>query len=460
MLALLKKISWQKIGIAALLVFGFATRLWMIQSPSQVVFDEVHFGKFASSYFDGQYYFDIHPPLGKLLIAAGAALGGYGQYVKEHGVFDFATIGEQYAGMPYVGFRLFPAIAGALLPLAIYLFVKSLKLSDLAALGAGFLVLFDNALLTQSRLALMDSFLLLFGFLGLAVFFASRNREYDWKRLALAGFLFGLSMSVKWTGGSFLGLAGVVYVYDAVRYALGHRDRAFLALAHRFFIALGCFVILPLLVYYAVFAVHFHFLVHSGTGDAYMDQNFWKLPTLGKFIELNDKMWFYNTTLKATHPYGSPAWTWPFMVRPIYYWIGTALPGAAARIYLIGNPIAWMLGVVGLVCGLFIDKMNEKQKFTYAVLFVGYLSNFLPFFDITRVLFLYHYFAALAFSFVLVSVWLAEATEHVKPRLRIAVYALLGIAVIAGFLFFAPLSYGSLLTDHAYHLRTWMQSWI
>jgi dolichyl-phosphate-mannose--protein O-mannosyl transferase len=37
----------------------------------------VHFGKFIGGYISGHYFFDIHPPFGKLLIALVAYLGGY-----------------------------------------------------------------------------------------------------------------------------------------------------------------------------------------------------------------------------------------------------------------------------------------------------------------------------------------------------------------------------------------------
>jgi dolichyl-phosphate-mannose-protein mannosyltransferase len=51
-------------AIICLLILALAVRLAYIDHPQQVVFDEVHFGKFASRYINGAFFMDVHPPLG------------------------------------------------------------------------------------------------------------------------------------------------------------------------------------------------------------------------------------------------------------------------------------------------------------------------------------------------------------------------------------------------------------
>ena len=54
-------------------VLGIISRFAYLNWPAEVIFDEVHFGKFVSGYIRGIYFFDIHPPLAKLLLALFAA---------------------------------------------------------------------------------------------------------------------------------------------------------------------------------------------------------------------------------------------------------------------------------------------------------------------------------------------------------------------------------------------------
>ncbi|CAI4216280.1 unnamed protein product [Parascedosporium putredinis] len=52
-----------RIAFAVITALAFVTRFWGISHPNEVVFDEVHFGKFASYYLERTYFFDVHPPL-------------------------------------------------------------------------------------------------------------------------------------------------------------------------------------------------------------------------------------------------------------------------------------------------------------------------------------------------------------------------------------------------------------
>jgi len=248
-----------------LAALGLATRLAFITRPNEVVFDEVHFGKFVSGYFTGNYFFDIHPPLGKLLIALTAfALG-----VHPHSTFE--AIGQAYQGHAYVAFRLLPNLIGGLIPVCIYFFVRSLRGSVTAGLIAGLALVFDNGLLVQSHFIFVDPMLIFFGFLGLTLFFWYRNYSGNAAHLFLGGFFLALSVSVKWTGLAFIGLAGIVTLWDLYKRFIDGEYPVRQAALHAVVLLL-----IPFMVYFAVFAIHFSLLPKSGPGDAFMSEGFKK----------------------------------------------------------------------------------------------------------------------------------------------------------------------------------------
>jgi hypothetical protein len=71
-------------------VIAFLVRFYRINHPDQVVFDEVHFGSFAGQYLRREYYFDVHPPLAKMLNGLAGYLVGF------RGEFGFNAIGDDY----------------------------------------------------------------------------------------------------------------------------------------------------------------------------------------------------------------------------------------------------------------------------------------------------------------------------------------------------------------------------
>lgn len=95
------------------------TRFHKIGLADIVVWDEAHFGKFGSHYLKREFYFDVHPPLGKMLVALVGLLSGY------NGTFEFKS-GEKYPdSVPYVAMRVMMAMFGvALVPLGWYTAVE------------------------------------------------------------------------------------------------------------------------------------------------------------------------------------------------------------------------------------------------------------------------------------------------------------------------------------------------
>jgi dolichyl-phosphate-mannose-protein mannosyltransferase len=448
--------------ITIVLVLGFFSRFLFFGHPNQTVFDEVHFGKFVSAYYTHQYYFNIHPPLGKLIIAGVGKVFGFTPEYK------FETIGEKFQDNKYMALRFLPSLAGALLPLVIFLLALQVGLSRRASLLAGLFVVFENSLAVQSRFVFLDPFLILFGFTGLLFYFLFTKKN-NFAYLILSGIFCSLSFSIKWTGLTFVSVIGVMEIIRVINQQKdGYEFKKVLTWFGQNILAI---VIIPMLIYFSVFAIHFSLLTKSGTGDAFMSQSFQsdlsdnpnendamipKLSLAGKFMELNAQMFKSNQTLTATHSYSSQWFTWPFMIRPVYYWVSDN-----ARLYFIGNPLIWWLSTVAVIILLlrniqFIISRDYRIKFNInkieLFLLGAYLINFLPFILIGRVMFLYHYMIALIFSILV----LAYILDRDISRKTIVVIMALSIGL---FVYFSPLTYGLPLGQSQYENRVWLSSW-
>jgi dolichyl-phosphate-mannose-protein mannosyltransferase len=448
--------------LIGLILVALVTRFWTLFTPNAVVFDEVYFKAFAAHYLDGHYYFDIHPPLGKLMLGGLASL----LHLAPAAMLDGTA----------VSLRVLPALAGALLVPLMWGILRRLGASRAFAFLGAFMVLFDNAILVESRFILMDSMLLLTGLGAVYLYLVARDSHarLRWLWLALAAASAGMSASIKWTGLSSLAIIGLLWLWDQPHITASWLRRISEA---------AVLLIIPVALYIGVFYVHFQLLPRSGDGDAFMSAKFQSTlidsPTYNpavhmsftdKFLELNREMYHANQTLTATHPYGSRWYTWPLELRPIYYWQGDTLDnGRQGNIYLLGNPAVWWglwIAILGGLAYVWVAavKLRPRTKLALSLAATAYLINLIPFMAVARVMFLYHYFFSLSFSIIFaVMLWNDLATDkHGRQFINMRskrLYALvLGIVLLA-FLFFSPISYGHPLSPSGLQARMWLQSW-
>ncbi|KAJ3023940.1 hypothetical protein HKX48_009148 [Thoreauomyces humboldtii] len=283
------------IGLLTIVALGI--RLFRIQNPAQVglrhnlldlaivqlmyapiyqvVFDEVHFGGFAAKYINQTFFMDVHPPLGKMMIAGSGLFAGF------DGVFDFKEIGKDYLAthVPYVAMRLLPAILGVLIVPIAYMTMRNLQTSNATAIMTAVLVAFENALACQSRLILLDSILVFFTALSIQMwtaFQAVKHQSFSakwWIALVASGAAIGLAASVKWVGLfviAWVGISTLNYIWDLLgdpRVTPARFFKHFLALA-------GCLIVVPVAVYMATFYIHFRVLHKAGTGTGHMSPEF------------------------------------------------------------------------------------------------------------------------------------------------------------------------------------------
>ncbi|KAK4130922.1 glycosyltransferase family 39 protein [Trichocladium antarcticum] len=252
---------------------AFFTRLYKIGLSPIVTWDEAHFGKFGSHYLKREFYFDVHPPAGKLLVGLSGYLAGY------NGSFEFKS-GETYpAELNYTFMRQFNAFWGAIcVPLA-YWTAKEMKLRRPAVWLVTLMVLCENSYTTISRFILLDS-MLLFGTVATTLcwikFHNQRKHAFEpewflW--LFMTGLSIGFVCSVKLVGLFVTALVGL-YTIEDLWNKFGDTKMPITELAAHFVARVVGLIILPFLIYLLSFAIHFAVLTNSGPGDAQMSSLF------------------------------------------------------------------------------------------------------------------------------------------------------------------------------------------
>ena len=235
--------------------------------------------QFASYYLQRTYFFDVHPPFGKLLFAFAGWLVGY------DGAFLFENIGDSYITnkVPYVAYRSMPALMGALTVSTVFWIMWESGYSLPAAIVAASLVLLDNAHIGQTRLILLDATLVLFMATSILCYIRFYKLRHDpfsrkwWKWLLLTGISMSCVISTKYVGAFTFFSIGVPVMIDLWELLDVNRKRGALSLpdfSKHFLARVIGLIIVPFLMYLFWFQVHFSILNRSGPGDDFMTPEF------------------------------------------------------------------------------------------------------------------------------------------------------------------------------------------
>lgn len=248
-------------------------RLYRLDAAKSVIWDEAHFGKFGSYYIKHEFYFDVHPPLGKLMVALSGYLANF------NGDFKFPSSTLYPEDVNYVVMRAFNCIFGILCTPLAYKTAVTLGYSQLTVWFISLQVVFEMVSLTLSKFILLDSFLLFFTVLCMYCLvhvhrLRMSNKLLAWegiKWLTMTGFSIGCVCSVKWVGIFVTALIGVYTVYDLL-------IKSYQLTSQKFPISVGKYLLhwivriitliwIPFLMYLSFFKIHFSLLTKSGPGD-------------------------------------------------------------------------------------------------------------------------------------------------------------------------------------------------
>ena len=327
-------------------------------------------------------------------------------------------------GQLALSWRLPGVIAAALLAFFVVLLAGRLFRSRAIPVLVGIAVVLDGSMFAQARIGMNDVYVALFIVAGwYFIVAAHRPRLSSRADLLIAGVLLGLGAASKWA--AFYTLAGVlvaslavtVYAYERGRRGTGGPLDLLAGKGRNAVLLFVSFAIVPVVVYLASYLHWF-----GGATAPYG----WDL------VELTKQMYWYHSGLTAPHPAASPWWSWPLVLKPVYWYFGQSEGGNNSYIYDAGNIVLFWGGLAATVwCAIAaIRARSIALGFVVFALLVQYVA-WIP---ISRVLFFYHFFTALPFYLLALGCGLAYLWETGRTG---RVIAYLAVAA-AAFVYFYP----------------------
>lgn len=476
-----QSVPWFSIGMAGIFIFSALLRFWGLSRFNALVFDEVYYAKFANNYLTGKEVFNAHPPLSQYIIAIGIWLG-------DRLPFGNDTLNTLTGSLRSTfSYRWFNAITGSFIPLVIAAIAYQLTHRRSYAFIAALLAAADGLFLVESRYALNNVYLVILGLLGQWFFLLalSRSKTKRWGYLALSGVFFGASACIKWNGLWFLlgaymlwavawimrwaqrkterspmasdNLSGGMSVDDRTKYSLSRMPLEKLTQLNVLHVFLFL-AIIPILVYSVLWIPH---LIMN--------------PKYGLW-EMQKEILFYHERIKDgpnVHPYCAKWYTWILMIRPIaYYYQTTQINGATViyDVHAMGNPFLWWFSTAAIFLLLLHQVMRflegsgwkfspDSSTWIGLYLVLNYAANLLPWVEVSRCTFMYHYMGAYVFA-QLALAWLIDRwLQSAKPTLKATGITAMFLVWVA-FAFWMPIYLGLPLSTEAYKLRMFFPSWI
>ncbi|BAT53037.1 Glycosyl transferase, family 39 [Nostoc sp. NIES-3756] len=478
-----------RIGLLSIFLLSLSLRFWGLDRFNTLVFDEIYYAKFGHNYLNHLPFFDGHPPFGKYMIALGMWLSSYIPFWQE------GVNGLTGAMRSPWSYRWINALSGSFIPIFTANIAYQISNRPGFALLAGLFTALDGLFLVESRYALINIYIVIFGLLGQWLFLLALS-NYRKKRnlyLILAGVAFGCSIATKWNGLFYLvgiyliwGLGWVWQLITGKNHLTDEQETNTQNISSLYkltqvniwqiILFLG---IIPTAIYSLIWVPHL------------------QINPKYNFIQVHQEILGFHERLGGNtaqvHPYCAAWYKWPLMTRPMAYYYQTAqsvndplpvlgppLPSGAGKViydvHAMGNPFLWWFGVAALLflMGMLMAKVAiplvKKQPLALPkqlsvdswiaiYILLNYAVNLLPWTRVSRCAFIYHYMTAVVFAFLAIAWFVDQCLRSYHPPLRI-VGVTISFLIIAAFIFWLPVYLGLPLSPEGYKLRMWFRSWV